>query len=83
MGRRPGASVAAVTALFRYRGAGRALLRRLKYDGRDDLADPLGRALGRRFRLQRPEAATDRDLLLVPVPLHRWRQWRRGSTRPS
>jgi len=50
----------------------RRLVHRLKYEDRLDLARPMARMMG----------SAGRDLIatcdcLVPVPLHRWRLWRR------
>jgi ComF family protein len=70
--------VQTTTTLFRYRGAGRHLTRRLKYEGLHDLGLSLGRALGERLALARPEIADDDALIVVPVPLHPWRRLRRG-----
>lgn len=47
----------------------------LKYGGRVDLAQPLGRALASAWRAS---AAADPRAVLVPVPLHRWRRFERG-----
>jgi ComF family protein len=58
-------------ALYEYGGAMAQVLHRLKWQGRDDLAGPLGALLGPRLR------ELDADLL-VPVPLHRLRLRARG-----
>jgi ComF family protein len=75
----PKGAVDTTTALWRYRGVARTTLRRLKYEGLEDLGQPLGRALGE--RVARVGADLDvplRDLVVVPIPLHPWRRWRRG-----
>lgn len=56
-----------------YDGALRAILQALKYDGRQTVARPLGA----RLRPLLGEVAAD-DALIVPVPLHRSKAWRRG-----
>ena len=71
-------ATASVTALVRYRGTGRAVLRQLKYYGREDLGPRLGRDLGARFRARHPARAACPGRVVVPVPLHPWRRWRRG-----
>lgn len=76
--RAPRGALASTTALLRYRGPARALLRRLKYHGCEELAGPLGEALARAFAAAAPEAAGDPALVVVPIPLHPWRRWRRG-----
>lgn len=55
-----------------YDEVARGLVHRLKYEDRHDLARPMARMM----------AAAGRDLIaeadcIVPVPLHRWRLWRR------
>jgi ComF family protein len=45
---------------------------KLKYGGQTGLADTMARAMARLL----PEEAE--DWLIAPVPLHRWRLWRRG-----
>jgi ComF family protein len=47
----------------------------LKHRGRRDLAEPLGRLLGARLRL---EEECEARRVLVPVPLHPTRRWERG-----
>ncbi len=74
----PTRAIASTTALLRYRGPARTLLRRLKYEGRHELAAPLGRELAAVFGARHPEAAADPRLVVVPIPLHPWRRWRRG-----
>lgn len=71
----PGGGVALTVALLRYRRVARRLLHRLKYGGAEELALPLGRALGRRVG---EVMALHPDLVVVPVPLHPWRRLRRG-----
>ncbi len=76
--RAPRRALATTTALLRYRGPARALLRRLKYHGCEELAAPLGEQLARAFEAAAPEATADPALVVVPIPLHPWRRWRRG-----
>ncbi|MGE0713574.1 MAG: ComF family protein [Planctomycetota bacterium] len=76
--RRALGGVRSTTALLRYRGPGRQLLRRLKYDGLDGLGLALGRALGERLLAARPGLLEQPGLCVVPVPLHPWRRLRRG-----
>ncbi|KAB1075506.1 ComF family protein [Methylobacterium planeticum] len=59
-------------AVALYDGAARSLVHRLKYEDRLDLAVPMARMM----------LASGRELIgqaqcVVPVPLHRWRLWRR------
>ena len=59
-------------AVARYEGPGRELVHRLKYGDRLDLAGPMGRWMARAGgEILVP------GTLIVPVPLHRWRLWRR------
>lgn len=67
--------IASTTALWRYRGVGRTLVRRLKYEGLAELALPWGRALAERLlEAQAPAPET----LVVPIPLHPLRRLQRG-----
>jgi ComF family protein len=59
-------------AVARYDGAARDLVHRLKYNDRLELAGPMGRLMARAGA----ELLAEADLL-VPVPLHRGRLWRR------
>ncbi len=59
-------------AVARYDDGARALVHRLKYGDRLDLA----RALGAMMVRAGAELVAEADLI-VPVPLHRWRLWRR------
>ncbi|MCG6121454.1 MAG: ComF family protein [Microvirga sp.] len=59
-------------AVAAYDGAARLLTHRLKYNDRAELAEAMGRMMTRAGS----ELLADADLL-VPVPLHRWRLWRR------
>lgn len=71
---RGAARIGRTLALLRYRGAGRKLMHRLKYGGRQEAAGPLGEHLGRRVQQVwdlKP------GTVVVPVPLH----WRRQRTR--
>lgn len=60
-----------VRAAVAYGPAARAVVLKLKHGGRIGMARVIGRYLAR-LALAEPGA------LLVPVPLHRWRIWRRG-----
>lgn len=59
-------------AVAAYDGAARLLAHRLKYNDRAELAEAMGRMMARAGA----ELLAEADLL-VPVPLHRWRLWRR------
>ncbi len=59
-------------AVAEYDGTASALVHRLKYGDRPELA----RALGRMMARAGAELLADADVI-VPVPLHRWRLWRR------
>lgn len=59
-------------AVAEYDGAAARLIHRLKYGDHLELAHTLGRLMGRAGA----ELLTDADVI-VPVPLHRWRLWRR------
>ncbi len=59
-------------AVAEYDGAASLLVHRLKYNDRPEL----GRALGRMMVRAGAELLADADVI-VPVPLHRWRLWRR------
>jgi len=59
-------------AVARYDGTASALVHRLKYGDRPELA----RAMGRMMAQAGGELLGEADLI-VPVPLHRWRLWRR------
>ncbi|HEX8553090.1 MAG TPA: ComF family protein, partial [Sphingomonas sp.] len=61
---------AGVRAAVAYGPTSSAIVLRLKYGGRMGLATTCARAM---VRLMPPDAE-----LLTPVPLHRWRLWRRG-----
>ena len=52
----------------------RTMLMRFKYGGKPHLA----RMMARHIRLVAPEWLDDENALLIPVPLARWRLWRRG-----
>lgn len=58
-----------VRAAVAYCDTARALVLKLKHGRRIGMARVIGRHLSRH---------TEPDALLVPVPLHRWRIWRRG-----
>ncbi len=68
-----GSAVRALRALGPYEGVLRDLLHALKFDRRRSLAAPLGS----RLQSSADELFEGADAL-VPVPLHPWRQWRRG-----
>jgi ComF family protein len=59
-------------AVAEYHGTTSLLVHRLKYNDRLELA----RALGRMMARAGAELITNADVI-VPVPLHRWRLWRR------
>ena len=59
-------------AVAAYDGAARLLVHRMKYNDRLDLAETLGVMMSRAGA----ELLAEADLV-VPVPLHRWRLWRR------
>ncbi|WP_460451999.1 ComF family protein [Alsobacter sp. SYSU BS001988] len=59
-------------AVARYDGLGRELVHKLKYGDRTDLAPMMGRWMARAGR----DVLAEADLV-VPVPLHRGRLWRR------
>ncbi|KPQ09204.1 MAG: putative amidophosphoribosyltransferase [Saliniramus fredricksonii] len=59
-------------AVAAYDGAARSLVHKLKYNDRIELSEALGRMMLRAGS----ELLADADLV-VPVPLHRWRLWRR------
>lgn len=59
-----------VIAAVAYGDIARDVALKLKYGRRIGLAAVMGRAMAR--------LVDDADALLVPVPLHRWRIWRRG-----
>lgn len=56
-----------------YNEASRKLVLAFKHGGRIALAPMLARLIAGRLPQE-----VDRDWLVVPVPLHRWRLWRRG-----
>lgn len=60
-----------VRAAVAYGDVARAVILKLKHGRRVGMAGVIGRYLAR-------NVGTERDALLVPVPLHRWRIWRRG-----
>lgn len=63
---------AVVRAAVAYGEIARALALRLKHGGRPGLAETMARPM------RRIGQALLADALVVPVPLHRWRLWRRG-----
>lgn len=64
---------AGIAAATLYNAASRDLVLSFKHGRRIALA----RLLGRLMAVKLPDASEDRPLI-VPVPLHRWRLWRRG-----
>lgn len=76
-GARCGACLARPPSFDRARGAvaygeiARKVALKLKYGGRPALAETIARAMARL-------AGEEGDVLIAPVPLHRWRIWRRG-----
>lgn len=70
---RPDGPISALRALGPYEGVLRDLLHALKFDRRRSLAARLAASL--RSLDQRILEGAD---ALIPVPLHPWRQWRRG-----
>ena len=58
-------------AVFAYHATGRRLVLALKHGDRHDIADPAARWM------MRAGPAITADTLLAPVPLHRWRLFRR------
>lgn len=60
-------------AVMRYGETGRTIAHRLKYGRRVSLADVMANHMVRLLRAEGRE-----DMILVPVPLHRWRIWSRG-----
>lgn len=59
-------------AAVAYGEVARKVALKLKYGGRPGVATTLGRFM------QRHAAELEPDVLVAPVPLHRWRIWRRG-----
>jgi ComF family protein len=59
-------------AAVAYGEVARKVALQLKYSGRPGVAETLARFMARHI------AAGGGDAILVPVPLHRWRIWRRG-----
>ncbi len=59
-----------------YRGLARELVRRLKFHDRHEAATVMARLMWRAGR-SLLESAAGETVLLVPVPLHPWRLWRR------
>lgn len=60
-------------AVMRYGETGRTIAHRLKYGRRVSLADVMANHMARLLPHEGRE-----DVILVPVPLHRWRIWTRG-----
>jgi ComF family protein len=71
-----GGPLAAIVWAAEYRGPFRSLVRTVKFGGADDLAPPLGAAAAE--ALAPLLGALPPIDLVVPVPLHWWRRWRRG-----
>lgn len=70
---RPIRHLRTLTALGPYEGRLRGIIRCLKFSDLPGLGSELGERLAPRL-----EDLSDRIDLIVPVPLHRWRRWRRG-----
>src|SRR6478672_3980860 len=64
-------------AAVAYGEIARAVVLKLKYSGRPGLAETLARLMQRHVP-DLARAAGEGEALLVPVPLHRWRIWKRG-----
>lgn len=60
-------------AAVAYGETARKVALKLKYSGRPGVADTLARFMARQL-----PSCRDEDSLLIPVPLHRWRIWKRG-----
>jgi ComF family protein len=60
-------------AAVAYGDTARKVALKLKYSGRPGIAETLAHFMARQL-----PACTDEAALLVPVPLHRWRIWKRG-----
>jgi ComF family protein len=71
--RRVPSALSACRAIGPYEGSLRTILHALKYRGRRSLATPLGRLIK-----QHGERILENADVVVPVPLHWRRQWRRG-----
>lgn len=67
---------AGVVAATLYTDASRKLVLAFKHGGKIALAKLLGRMIA--ARLPHPDRGDGDPPLIVPVPLHRWRLWRRG-----
>jgi ComF family protein len=61
-------------AAVAYGDTARKVALKLKYSGRPGIAETLARFMAR----QLPACRAGEQALLVPVPLHRWRIWKRG-----
>lgn len=68
--------IAGTVALWRYRGPGRNLVRRLKYSDLPSLGPPLGAELA--ARVQAALGSVDPRTRVVPIPLHPIRRLTRG-----
>ncbi|MGI8673110.1 MAG: ComF family protein [Luteitalea sp.] len=67
------AGLDAIACAATYAGTARGILHAFKYGGHQTLGDGLAAALQ-----QHPHLDLDDVDLVVPVPLHPWRRWRRG-----
>ena len=70
-----------IAAATVYNSASRRLVLSFKYGGRIGLAPMLARLMLTRLSLSGiggTDAPLDQSWFVVPVPLHRWRLWRRG-----
>lgn len=69
----------AARAVFDYSGAIRSAIHKLKYDGKTALAAPLAGFLIEFLQTSSTRCCEIDEIdLITTVPLHRWRQWRRG-----
>jgi Predicted amidophosphoribosyltransferases len=57
-----------------------SLIHRLKYRHQPEIASLLGKQLAREIRKPPPQQLPE---AILPVPLHWWRQWRRGYNQSS
>jgi ComF family protein len=64
-------------AAVAYGEIARAVVLKLKYSGRPGLAETLARLMQRHMP-DLARGAGEGEPLLIPVPLHRWRIWKRG-----
>jgi len=65
-------------AAVAYGEVARTVVLKLKYSGRPGLAETLARLMRRHLPEVGGTATGEKGAVLVPVPLHRWRLWKRG-----